>query len=151
LDTIGWCVDVDPAREVAALDEEHIVGREVVAGAAVTGRVRRHTGPVLTAEDDGMAGSSLVCGPAEAARVVTDRRDHALDDVAPHIGQVDERDDRGAGVGVLDSLKAAAKRGTHALCPVTGLHPAHRRSGRVMLGEEGHGLVGLGTEDDDDG
>ena len=70
----GGYVAVDAAGEVAALDESHVVRREVVARAPVADRPLRHAGPVLAAEDDRVPGNSLVCGPAEAARVVADHR-----------------------------------------------------------------------------
>ena len=146
----GGYVAVDAAGEVAALDETHVVRREVVARAPVADRPLRHAGPVLAAEDDRVPGNSLVCRPPEAARVVADHRDDALNDVGADVGQVHQGHDGGHGEGVGGGLEPSPKRRAHALWPVGRLHPAHRRIGVRALVEDVDRPFGLGAEDDDD-
>ena len=126
------------------------MGGEIVACASVAGGLRCDAGPVFAAEDDRMAGDTLVCGAAEAVGIAANRVDDTVKDLRADVREVDQGHDRGGGVGVQGGSQATAQRGAHAVRPVGRLDPAHRRSVEPALGEDLGGLFGVGSEDDDD-
>ena len=114
-------VDVPAGSQVAALHRDDVVGGEVVARALVTGGRRADAFPVVTADQDGVAGRPVVRRPRQVAGSGRGG-DHATYDLGGDVGQVDERDEDCVGVGPSPPVPRAARRP----CPRPSRRPRRR-------------------------
>ncbi len=75
------------------LDEPHLVGAQITAGALVAGRGRGCARPVVATEQDRVPADAAVGGAGECGRAGGALRNRLPDHAGTHIGQVHEMDD----------------------------------------------------------
>ena len=141
----GWLsrgVDVAAGGEVAALDLDARVVGEVVAGAAVArGGLAR---PRPSGRGRGGPGGRAArrTPPGASAPGPAPRPSDPADDVGADVGQVDQGDQRGLGVGRSSAAQPGPQRGAHALGPVVGRPRVATGAGRAAAAA----VLGRGAE-----
>ncbi len=134
-------VHVGPGGQVAALDQRHGVGAQVGARPLVALGARRHAGPVVAPEEDGVAGRPGVRRPRERVAPSTRAAGRPLRPTSGRSTRVTtQRSSSGAGGG--DRVQPGPKRGPMPSCQSSAT------TTRAWAGTRGPGLVGPGAQHD---
>ena len=141
---VGAAVHVAAAAQVRALDQLQVfAGGQPVSGAAVSPGRLRYLGPPGAAQEDRVAGNSVVCRAGYRVRACVGR--YPGEDFGAHPGEVDQVDQgRGRAVELGEFRQACSQGGAHTRGPVVGHH------GQGGVGQQGADLVGRRAQDHSD-